>query len=810
MDEGVERNSLLNRCPECERDIDVSSLPPFAKIECPHCSSMVRVRTTMGQYQIVQLLGEGGMSQVFKAVDLHLRREVALKILHQALSRDETLTSMFEREAKLTASVLHPNVVKVYKVGNDQGYFFIAMELVETTSLEQLIAGNGALPEQDVLSIAHDVTSGLRAANEEGLIHRDIKPGNMLVTAEGTTKLVDFGLAVQQGGADEAEDLWATPFYVPPEKLDGEPDTYLGDIYSLGATLYHALAGKPPFEANTSSLDELKLIKQNPVDLKSEAPSVSKPTVKLVEKMMAYRPEDRHQSYSDLLDDIEEIQRRVFGVKPVRRAKRGKGKLALLGGIAALVFLGIGLGVFLVQREENVSEEDFGLGSGERVISRGENRNAEMFLKGRRELAAGNLDAAAQAFSTLGEKDSLSPLTETWTHYFDGLIALLQGREKDSRESFRKALEVDRADLGSTDAVDTAEEKAVLGFLAKSAIALSSPLPVLDRPSDFSADSVDAIALLASGLKNWQLGEFSSGIEFLEAFSKSSIPEEVRWMEGFKKQIEPYLTDYRLYQQLPNPSRKASGDLMEEKKELTAAGEKVKTRHALPHLIKERLNRIDSISVLIAEEQAAAAMKPEPVVMNDKPDTAEKPVPDAGPGDAALAERDRLKALIGEQGVAVDSLKFPEVAARLSAEPLETDFGKSLRDQMVYAYTRADEYRTLLANRLASEGYEGIVRRREGQPLDASITAATPSVFTVDLGFGPNEVEVEKFASDWMVEAGEEIFPPVSETSASAWESMAFFALATGQRDTFERLASRIASQSPEFANRLGTISEWK
>ena len=193
----------------------------------------------MGQYQITQLLGEGGMSQVFKAIDVHLGREVALKVLHQSLSRDSALTAMFEREAKLTASILHPNVVKVYTVGNEDGYFFIAMELVEATSLEQMITTSGALSEKDVLHVAHDVVAGLKAAHHEGLIHRDIKPGNMLVTEEGTSKLVDFGLAVQQGGDDESEDLWATPHYVPPEKLDGEIDTYLGDIYSLGATLHH-------------------------------------------------------------------------------------------------------------------------------------------------------------------------------------------------------------------------------------------------------------------------------------------------------------------------------------------------------------------------------------------------------------------------------------------------------------------------------------------------------------------------------------------------------------------------------------------
>ena len=299
MQESSEQIPVVNQCPECSHSMDVSHLQPFVKIVCTNCKATVRVRTQMGQYHITGVLGEGGMSQVFRAEDVNLGREVALKILHQSLSQDSALTAMFEREAKLTALILHPNVVKVYTVGKDQGYFFIAMELVDATSLEELIVNKGALPEGDVLNIAHDVTSGLKAAHQEDLIHRDIKPGNMLVTAKGTSKLVDFGLAVQQGGADESEDLWATPFYVPPEKLDGSPDTYLGDIYSLGATLFHALAGQPPFEANTSSLEELKLIKQRDVDLKSRAIGVSKGTVKLIDQMMAYQPSDRPGSYDE-------------------------------------------------------------------------------------------------------------------------------------------------------------------------------------------------------------------------------------------------------------------------------------------------------------------------------------------------------------------------------------------------------------------------------------------------------------------------------------------------------------------------------
>ena len=125
-----EKEPLINACPECGEGIDVSDQPPYAKIECPHCHGSIRVRTQLGQYQVQRLLGEGGMSQVFLARDQTLGRSVALKVLHKELSRDEKLTQSFEREAKITASINHPNVVKVYTVGSDYGYFFIAMEAI--------------------------------------------------------------------------------------------------------------------------------------------------------------------------------------------------------------------------------------------------------------------------------------------------------------------------------------------------------------------------------------------------------------------------------------------------------------------------------------------------------------------------------------------------------------------------------------------------------------------------------------------------------------------------------------------------------
>ena len=164
--------SFLSTCPVCQRQIDVTSLEPFTKLKCPFCGQMVRVRRRFDQFMIVRQIGEGGMSRVFEAEDETLGRRVALKILNRQYSRDSTRLEQFRREAHITANVTHPNVIKLYSVGYDQGYFYIAMELVGGGSLEQRIRREGHLKEAEALRIGREVAEGLRAAQQLTLIRQ--------------------------------------------------------------------------------------------------------------------------------------------------------------------------------------------------------------------------------------------------------------------------------------------------------------------------------------------------------------------------------------------------------------------------------------------------------------------------------------------------------------------------------------------------------------------------------------------------------------------------------------------------------------
>lgn len=809
MEVSEEKEPFVYLCPECGKPIDVSAVSPFAKIECPHCSAYVRARTTMGQYQIVGLLGEGGMSQVFRAIDMNLGREVALKILHQSLSDDSSLTSMFEREAKLTASIVHPNVVKVFTVGKDHGYFFIAMEVVNAISLEQLIHNKGALSESEVLSIANDVTRGLMAAYSEELIHRDIKPGNMLVCVDGTTKLVDFGLAVQQGGEDESEDLWATPFYVPPEKLDGQPDTFLGDIYSLGATLFHALAGRPPIVANTASMEELKEIKKASVDLKSFAPGLSKLTIKLVEKMMAYDPAARPQSYEEVLLQIEEIQKRLFGIVPGGRLRAGKSRKGwVVAGGGVLLAAAVATGLYL-NREKTIEGEEGGLGlvteNTERVISVGENTLSEQFLTARGLFTEGKFPEAGKAFDDLIERESVPASIQLWSHFLRGAIHLVMGEESVSRQSFSRVMEI----APGPEEVGTAE---AIAFLKKASSGLMDPLPLLEEEVTFSAETIESLGFFTAGLKNWQAGEFESGVKFFTAFAASQPRPPYDWFGGLKTRVDPFLTDYNILKELPNPSAVVSAAVLaEQEKALKTASTSLVTAGAAPERVKARLERIAGIRKLAAElaaQQAASAVDASSPPENSTPKTTPPPVTPPATDPVAEKEIADLKELVVTQQVPAGGFRFSEALTALQSRELATSKARAVRAELVQVYEEAGQFRDALVGALNANRYEGMVRRREGVPLDAVITSASSTSLVLDLGFGPNDVAMDSFAPDWLLEAAMRTFPPVSPETATDWKKLVSFGLVIGQAPSVEARARDIARVDPEFGRRWELIRE--
>lgn len=301
-------------CHSCGAILDLTGQTGFTHVECKHCGAPSVVPLKFGDFLLLNVIGTGGTGTVYKAIDVPLNRYLALKVLRSNLAYDPEFVARFSGEARATATVNHPNVAQVYSFGEIDHWYYTAMELCDHGSLDNRITQQGHLPEPEVLSIGLQVASALRAAWQHGVLHRDVTPGNILFNEDGVPKLVDFSLAsAPEGNAEgskttEAEPIWGTPYYVAPEKLRGKPDDERSDIYSLGATLFHSLAGRPPADAQSTSDAGTKPTVDLPSSLEKDAPAAQQLTVRIITHMLAPNPVDRYGSYDEIIQDIRGAQ----------------------------------------------------------------------------------------------------------------------------------------------------------------------------------------------------------------------------------------------------------------------------------------------------------------------------------------------------------------------------------------------------------------------------------------------------------------------------------------------------------------------
>src|SRR2546429_1124293 len=316
------KTSTLQTCPACGASFDTSEAEPLARVECPNCGEEVQSERMFDNFLIVETVGVGGMGTVYKARDTLLDRFVALKLLRKDLEGGLDETAQLQQEARLAGSVNHSNIVQIFSSGTDHGQFYLVMELVERGSLDDFIEQETRLPEEQVLEAGIQTAKGLRAAYTKGLIHRDVKPANILFADDHMAKIGDFGLA---GITAEARgEIWGTPYYVAPERLTSQPEDFRSDIYSLGATLFHALAGRAPIEGETNSATELRALKNQPALLSMVSPEVSHDTARVLQRMIAPEPAQRFSSYDELVTELEAAYKKLTGrdVIDVATAKR--------------------------------------------------------------------------------------------------------------------------------------------------------------------------------------------------------------------------------------------------------------------------------------------------------------------------------------------------------------------------------------------------------------------------------------------------------------------------------------------------------
>jgi len=315
------------RCPRCGNRLEVDTAVD-ERIICSKCQVLLSlpgkaklsdkvdplVGQRLGEFEVVEFLGRGGMGAVYKARQASLDRLVAIKVLPRAFSRDASFVERFGREARAAAAVSHPNIIEIHAVGHDRGYQYIAMEFVDGESLADILKREDRLAADRALAMMKQVASALAKAHGVGVLHRDIKPSNILLTSDGLAKVADFGLAKRPGTELTVTATGApigTPLYLPPETARGKAVDARSDLYSLGATFYHALAGRPPFQGDSAAEVIVKHTEAQAPPLSQLAPDAPPALCRTIHRLLRKNPPERYPSAQELLVALQRVEARV-------------------------------------------------------------------------------------------------------------------------------------------------------------------------------------------------------------------------------------------------------------------------------------------------------------------------------------------------------------------------------------------------------------------------------------------------------------------------------------------------------------------
>jgi serine/threonine protein kinase len=264
----------------------------------------------LDRYEVGRLLGAGGMAEVFEGRDRLLARRVAIKVLQSQFVRDPSFLIRFKREAQAAASLSHPNIVGVYDTGSEDGTHFIVMEYVDGRTLKDVIRAEGPLYPERAAEICADVCNALAAAHARGLIHRDIKPGNVMLTPEGKVKVMDFGIAraTTSETITQTAAVIGTAQYISPEQAQGQTVDYRSDLYSLGCCLYEMLTGNVPYTGATPVAIAYRHVREDPTPPRQLNPDIPAPLEAICLKAMAKLPDNRYQTAAEFQDDLERFR----------------------------------------------------------------------------------------------------------------------------------------------------------------------------------------------------------------------------------------------------------------------------------------------------------------------------------------------------------------------------------------------------------------------------------------------------------------------------------------------------------------------
>jgi serine/threonine protein kinase len=782
--------------------VDVTPFEPFSKVICPHCGETVRVRRKFDHFVITKQIGEGGMSRVFDATDETLGRHVALKILNRHFSKDAERMAQFEREARLTAAVAHPNVIKLYSVGRDQGNIYIAMELVGGGSMETRIAEKGKIEEREVLRIGRCIAEGLRSAYREGLIHRDVKPGNILFTDEDTPKIVDFGLALIHGrDVDESGEIWATPFYVAPEKVSENREDFRSDIYSLGATLYHALVGKPPYKADTNSIAELQKIKSKVVRLEDSGFRFAPRTCELINRMLALTPEERHQTYDELVEAFRDAESLVNYSVMGKRTQQQTLIYALAGVVGCAVLAGALLRPVappkiktVVSSEGDNQKELTELGQ---TIEAGKVSVSDLFLDARNVLTNGNYVKAHKQFDDLISTKKAKQPTLNWARFNAALCAIVEGKKKDAEKYFE---DIKRdADVGASIGGHDQRE-----FFSKIGERMSTDLGLKFNRKDFDYDkgSEQVLGYLVHGLASWHYGRPKNAAEWLETFTEIQPAKGLEWITSYKKLIAPYLADVQVVKKLPDfkPVNLKKGSPAEVPKSVDEARKALdEAEKALAQLKTEGVYKRTITAYTKSLQEGITNFK----------------------RDATLAEAERLKevrkrelAQLADINSDLPSLihgyDFTHVVGFLKDIHFEVAEAQGSINNKLYLWSKAQEFMEQLMKDVNTRGYEGVITRRQASSVKGRLVKLNYTNASIALERGEVSIGTDALPPEMLVNMAQKFSEAVTDSTDyyRRRELIVIFAKVQGLDQMANAVAAQLMEENRSFRQRWTKVEQ--
>ncbi len=782
---GSEEEEII-LCYACHAPMNIADIAPYSRVACPSCHTENRVKKHFGHYTLTRRHAIGGMSSVFIANDEALDREVALKILSEEYSKDEKRIAAFEEEARLTASLSHPNVVRVLTTGKAFGRFYIAMEFVHGGHFEHQIREKGKVPEIEVLPFAIQVAEGLKGAQAAGLIHRDIKPGNILLDSEGNAKIVDFGLAlVTKGGKAKATEIWATPYYVPPEAIERQAEDFRADIYAFGATLYHALAGIPSCNEETMATNVLREAKKKVVPLQKVAPELTDETCAVIDRAMAYEPANRFSSYDEMISGLQTALKAARGevvtdadgnTKAARRAElraQKRRNIFLISSAAAIAIAGVLTLILSSKSDPKTSERPLKVLTVDAVgdqTTESPLAIATRYARARKLMGEGDYDKAGKIFHSLLTDKTVEEPTRTWSGVQAVVSALMDGK-MDLAKQYSGSAEAHIASGSAT--LDP-------GFAAGVA-------PVLKEIPTHGFFELSSLNLGSSGnqrfmgsfiaaLKNWECGGIAQAAPIFENIAHESSLADDGVLGWYQKVAKRYLADYKL---LTSEEMVAQPKTIAECRELT-----------------EELNR--KLTLMETRGRARFNIRARQIDFARLENSLKKAPPSAPPESPDV---------IAEIGLLAQNYKFLEILEKVSK--LESDPPGYNRKSLVGISQAALVFLSEIESDLSGKPVVMGLKLKDGTDV-SSIVIAPEDRLVGKLASGEiRDLTWTEFSTDQLIELHRELVKsPASEMERlRRHESAIAFEWLAGNRSRAVTAAGRLSAESAGFKQRWDSLA---